>query len=141
MSIRRWLISIWCALLSSPSWALTQFPAGECRLEGSVFKDLKSGSFYLFVNHLTQGETRFKITGTLPSDFYKLEKLPVSLDLNISKPTFSEYGEASFIKLERILDPFSPPKIYDRESQVKEHCGPRNPASLSTRKAKNSRQK
>jgi hypothetical protein len=138
MSTRLLFIFISSALLSFPCWALTQFPAGECRLEGVVFKDVKNSSFYLFVNHSTQGETRSKITGNLPADFYKLEKLPVSLDLYINKSTFSEYGEANFIKLEKVLDPFSPPKIYDRESQVRENCGPRNPASTNMKKQKSS---
>lgn len=124
-------------LMSIKTFSITHFPQGTCSLEGLLVKATNEANWYFIVNHKTNSETRFKLSGYLPTKEISEEGQFVQVVLDIPHETFSLYGEAELKKVDRFINPYIDPKRYSLEVDVRRACNlERFPNSLNKSKLK-----
>lgn len=107
-------------LASMTAFALTEFPAGKCKLEGLLYQ-APSTEWYLVVNYGNNSETRFRLVGYKPSDKeaqLRVVEAPVSLE----KKVLSLYGDAVVDGALKELNPYGPIKEYISSTAVTKAC-------------------
>jgi len=93
-----------------------RFPKGTFILEGKIWAH--EGQIYLVVNHKSNSETRIKLKGSYPKELFTQSGSNASIKLKIEESFFSIWGESEFIKLNRYLDPFEKPTVYNDEQKL-----------------------
>lgn len=104
-------------LLSSPAFALVEFPIGKCELEGMLTK--QDGLWHFIVNPKTNSEIRLRLSA--PPKNLKEETQFIKAEMIFKKTIRSYSGEAELKRIIRDLNPYKEPIRYTSKN-IKESC-------------------
>lgn len=102
--------------------ALTKFPAGTCEFEGHIFKPNGSNIWAFVVNPNTNSSTIFYFPRTSEIKGLKESGQNRIVRIKINKETFSSIGEAEFIEVVDMVNPYERIKFYINDRDVSSVC-------------------
>lgn len=104
------------------TWALTEFPAGICTLQGFLEKSPIDDGWIFSVNYGSNSETTFKLLNFRPDKSLFPSGQYIELIIKIPNKTLSAIGQAEYVSTNKLVNPYSSITEYHTLSQTKKVC-------------------